>query len=161
SRFADGVRPDLRFRQAGRAGLGAELEGAAIRALVDASTILPATAWLSVNVSVHTLLTVDLQPLVSAADRRTVLEITEHELVRDHAAVTAAASRLGGVRLAVDDAGSGYASLRHVYELRPEIVKLDRAWIDGIHEDPVRRALVSGLSTFAEELGAELVGEGV
>ena len=70
--------------------------------------------------------------------------------------------RLGSdVRLAVDDAGSGYSSLKHILSLQPSYVKLDMEWVRGIHDDPVRRALVSGLAYFAQETGAELIAEGI
>ncbi len=113
------------------------------------------------NISVATLLAVDLSSLLTSRTRRLCLEITEHEMVGDYPAVRAAVEQLHGVDLAVDDAGAGYASLRHVYELRPQVVKLDRAWISGIDGDPLRRALVRAVSDFAREFGATLVCEGV
>lgn len=161
SRFLDGANPLHQFRRATRAGRGVELELAALDRLVAAARGLPAGAWVSLNVSVTTLTTADLLPHLAGADRRVVLEITEHELISDYDAVAGALGRLGDVGLAVDDAGSGYASLRHVYELRPELIKLDRDWITDIDDDPVRRALVAGLQSFAEELGATLLAEGV
>jgi len=70
--------------------------------------------------------------------------------------------RLGpNVQLAIDDAGSGYASLRHILALQPAYVKLDIEWVHNIHRDPVRRALVSGLAYFATETGCELIAEGI
>jgi len=63
---------------------------------------------------------------VEAVGRPLIVEITEHERVEDYAAVRAALGRLGShVSLAVDDAGSGFASLRHILALQPAYVKLD------------------------------------
>jgi EAL domain-containing protein (putative c-di-GMP-specific phosphodiesterase class I)/DNA-binding response OmpR family regulator len=161
TRFVDGTAPDLAFALAGRLGLGVEFELEAARRTLVAAEQLPPSSWLSLNVSADTLLNADLRPLVEGIPRRLVLEITEHELVTDYAAVIAAVDQLPNVGLSVDDAGSGYASLRHVYELRPAMVKLDRAWVADIDRDPVRQALIGGLKQFAAATGAELVGEGI
>jgi EAL domain-containing protein (putative c-di-GMP-specific phosphodiesterase class I) len=91
-----------------------------------------------------------------------VVEVTEHERVDDYQELRRAIEGLGpGVRVSVDDAGSGYSSLRHVLSLRPHYVKLDRDWITGIDVDPVRQTLVLGLVRFVEELGAQIVAEGI
>ena len=83
-----------------------------------------------------------------------VIELTEHERIEDYDAIVRDLPRLGSdVRLAVDDAGSGYSSLKHILSLQPSYVKLDMEWVRGIHDDPVRRALVSGLAYFAQETG--------
>jgi EAL domain-containing protein (putative c-di-GMP-specific phosphodiesterase class I) len=65
------------------------------------------------------------------------------------------------VRIAVDDAGAGFASLQHVLHLSPEIVKLDIAFVRGIDADPARRAVARALVGFAVELGSTMVAEGV
>jgi EAL domain-containing protein (putative c-di-GMP-specific phosphodiesterase class I) len=91
-----------------------------------------------------------------------VLEITEHDPIQDYAALRAALTALEPpVEVAVDDAGSGYASLRHILALRPRYVKLDIGWVRGIDADPARQALVAGLVHFAGEVGCRLIGEGV
>lgn len=160
TRFVDGTRPDLGFALAERVGMRATLELEAVRRILQEAQRLPQDAWVSVNVSAATLLRADLGPLVAGMPRRLFLEITEHELVTDYGAVLDAVTELG-VGVAVDDAGSGYASLRHVYELRPDVVKLDRGWVAGIDQDPVRQAMISGLRIFSRATGASLVGEGI
>lgn len=90
------------------------------------------------------------------------MELTEHERIDDYEAVRAALQRLGpNVKLAIDDAGSGFASLRHIFALQPAYVKLDIEWVRGIDRDPIRRALVSGLVYFGSETGCELIAEGI
>ena len=69
--------------------------------------------------------------------------------------------RHGGVRVAVDDAGAGYASFRHILRLRPDIIKLDMALTRDIDRDPARRALASALITFAADTDSTIVAEGV
>jgi EAL domain-containing protein (putative c-di-GMP-specific phosphodiesterase class I) len=65
------------------------------------------------------------------------------------------------VRLAVDDTGAGYASLRHVLELAPHFLKLDGSVVGGLDEHAARRALVAALVTFADEVGTTVIAEGV
>ncbi len=93
---------------------------------------------------------------------RLVLEITEHAIVRDYAAFRRGIARLGRpVRLAVDDAGAGFASLRHILELDPAFVKLDISLIRGIDRDPAKQALVAGMRHFARTTKRRLIAEGV
>jgi EAL domain-containing protein (putative c-di-GMP-specific phosphodiesterase class I)/DNA-binding NarL/FixJ family response regulator len=163
TRFDDGVRPDVRFAEATRLGLGRALERATLAAALEAAATWPADVALSVNVSPEVLRHERSLPrLFAAAGRPVIVELTEHERIDDYEAVRASFGRLGDeVRLAVDDAGSGYASLRHILSLQPSYVKLDIGWIRGIHGDPVRRSLVSGLAYFAAATNAELIAEGI
>jgi EAL domain-containing protein (putative c-di-GMP-specific phosphodiesterase class I) len=64
-------------------------------------------------------------------------------------------------RLAVDDAGAGYASFLHVLALRPDYIKIDMGLVRGLHLDPARQALVRALVGFADEAGCQVVAEGV
>jgi EAL domain-containing protein (putative c-di-GMP-specific phosphodiesterase class I) len=61
----------------------------------------------------------------------------------------------------VDDAGAGFAGLQHVLRLRPDILKLDIALTNGINRDPARRALSTALISFAAEIDAVIVAEGI
>ncbi|MEX2245105.1 MAG: EAL domain-containing protein [Dehalococcoidia bacterium] len=162
TRFADGTPPDRVFAEAARLGLGRELERATLAAAVGAARNLPAAALLGLNVSPAFVLSGDLPDILAYADRPVVIELTEHAPIEDYAAVKAALARVQPpVEVAVDDAGSGYASLRHILALKPAYVKLDLSWIRDIDEDPARQSLVAGLSHFAGEVGCRLVGEGV
>jgi EAL domain-containing protein (putative c-di-GMP-specific phosphodiesterase class I)/DNA-binding response OmpR family regulator len=163
TRFNDRARPDVRFAEASRLGLGRALERAAIAAAIEAIATAPPEVALSVNVSPEVMrYERSLPELITQAQRPVIIELTEHERIDDYAAVRASFERLGGnVRLAVDDAGSGYASLKHILALQPSYVKLDLGWVRGIQDDPVRRSLVSGLAHFANETGAELIAEGI
>jgi EAL domain-containing protein (putative c-di-GMP-specific phosphodiesterase class I) len=103
-----------------------------------------------------------LKGLFAGTDRAVIVELTEHERVDDYEAVRASLERLGpNVKLAIDDAGSGFASLRHIFALQPAYVKLDMEWVRGIDRDPIRRALVSGLVYFGAETGCDLIAEGI
>jgi EAL domain-containing protein (putative c-di-GMP-specific phosphodiesterase class I) len=163
TRFHDGTSPENRFAEASALDRGIELEAATLLAALDAAPSLPRTAWLSVNVSPPLVLAPGiLEEAVDAARRPLVLELTEHDRIDDYRLLRRALDRLGdNVRLSVDDAGSGFASLRHVLALQPTFVKLDHTWVSGIHNDPARQALVAGLGHFARSSGCILIAEGV
>jgi EAL domain-containing protein (putative c-di-GMP-specific phosphodiesterase class I) len=69
--------------------------------------------------------------------------------------------RSDGLRLAVDDAGAGYASFRHILKLAPDIIKLDMSLTRHIDTNRSCRALASALIRFAAETGSTVVAEGV
>ena len=166
TRFAaEPVRsPDQWFADAAAVGLGYELEMAAIRSALDRQAALPEGAYLSVNCSPEVLLDPGLVALAEEIDpARVVLEMTEHTAISDYRQVQTqlAFLRALGFRIAVDDAGSGFASLTHILQLRPDIIKLDSELIRDIDDDPAKRALATAMINFAGELGAELVAEGV
>jgi EAL domain-containing protein (putative c-di-GMP-specific phosphodiesterase class I) len=164
TRFADGMRPDRRFADANAVGLGLELEAVTMAAALDAAVDLPHGRWLSLNVSPAFLLD-PVRPkriLGGRHGRRLVLEITEHVAIEDYERFRAAVAALGSsVSFAVDDAGAGYASFRHILELRPDFVKLDIGLVRGIDKDDVRQALVAGIVYFAQRTGCSLIAEGV
>ena len=152
------------FAEADEVGLLRELELAAVRAALAALPALPDHVFLSVNVSPATLATPGFLRLVAASDgARVVVEITEHARIHDYESLREAleAVRELGARIAIDDAGAGFASLRHILRLEPEFIKLDRTLIDGIESDRSRQALAAGLISFAEKIDATIVAEGI
>jgi EAL domain-containing protein (putative c-di-GMP-specific phosphodiesterase class I)/DNA-binding NarL/FixJ family response regulator len=163
TRFADGSPPESRFAEAATLGLGPILQRATVEAALDAAASLPANVALSINLSADVLRHEPaLQDLFASTERPLIVELTEHERIDDYEAVRSAFERLGpNVKLAIDDAGSGFASLRHIFALQPAYVKLDMEWVRGIDRDPIRRALVSGLVYFGAETGSELIAEGI
>ncbi|MDP8913144.1 MAG: EAL domain-containing protein [Pseudomonadota bacterium] len=94
---------------------------------------------------------------------RLILEITEHETVAHYSRLNRALDpmRSQGLRVAVDDMGAGYSSLRHILQIRPDLIKLDMSLCSGIDKDPARRALASALISFSREIDSQLVAEGV
>ncbi|MEA2611346.1 MAG: hypothetical protein QOG32_1072 [Chloroflexota bacterium] len=163
TRFHDGTPPEIRFAEAARSGLGVEYELATIRAALDCSAALPDGLFLSLNVSPEFVLEEDREfvQLVRGSHRPLILELTEHVPIDDYGLVRDALARLGDVGLAVDDAGAGFASLRHILELRPTYAKLDISLVRGIDGDDVRQALAAGLQYFASRTGCRLIAEGV
>ena len=163
TRFSDGARPDLRFDEAHRLGVGQLLEEVTLAAALAASDALPPKAFLSVNVSPSMIREPGrLGRLLSDRRRLVVLEITEHMAIDDYGQLREAIDLLGPhVRLAIDDAGAGFASFRHILELQPDFVKLDRELVHRVESDPSRQALVVGMRYFAQKTGCTLISEGV
>jgi EAL domain-containing protein (putative c-di-GMP-specific phosphodiesterase class I) len=163
TRFSDGTPPDVRFADAARLGLGDEFELAAILKAIDAATGLPADAFLSLNVSPAVALVSGdrLRAHLEGTKRQIVLELTEHAPIADYLELRQAIERLGPVQVAVDDAGAGYASLRHILELRPAYAKLDISLVRGIDQDELRQAMAAGIQYYALRTGCRLVAEGV
>ncbi len=163
TRFDDGTSPEVRFAEAVDAGLGPDFELATIRAALDPGTRLPGEAFLSLNVSPELILHGDrrFRQLIKGSTRPLVLELTEHVPIDDYRLVRDALAKLGDVGLAVDDAGAGYASFRHILELRPTYAKLDISLVHGIDGDDLRQALAAGIQHFAYRTGCRLIAEGV
>ena len=92
-----------------------------------------------------------------------VLELTVRLEVCDYAPRLSALAPLRHrvLRIAVDDAGSGFASMRHILHIRPDIIKLDRSLIAGIDDNQGQHALGAALVEFAHQIGATLVAEGL
>ncbi len=156
--------PDHWFEAARKAGVQLELELRAIRNAVAAIDGFPPEVYLSINSSPELILSGRLAPELAHLDgSRIVLEITEHASVPDYDALTAALRpmRERGIRIAVDDAGAGYASMRHILSLKSEIIKLDMSLTRDVDTDPGRRALARGLISFACEIGSDITAEGV
>lgn len=157
--------PDRWFAVARAAGIGAELEARALRTALEARPLLPPNCFLTVNVGPEALLTATIATVFADAGdlRGVVVEITEQTAVADYDALVSAIApvRAAGARLAVDDAGAGFASLKHITVLRPDFVKVDRDLVAGIDTDESKAAVVEALGMFTSRLDAWLVAEGV
>ena len=161
TRFDDGTRPDEMFDLAARVGLGPDLELACAQAAVDAFRGESTGAWLAVNLSPQAILEGCVPGLVAACDRELVVEITERARVDDYGAIRAAMAQSGGARLAIDDAGVEAASLQHIIELQPSVVKLDITLVRDIEKNTRRQAMVAGLCYFAAQSNVVIIAEGI
>jgi EAL domain-containing protein (putative c-di-GMP-specific phosphodiesterase class I)/AmiR/NasT family two-component response regulator len=155
--------PDAWFAEAVALELGVQLELATIRQALKMLPAVPDDAYLSVNCSQAAARSPLLAQTLGAVAGRMVIEITEHEPVDDYVALSEALAplRARGVRVAIDDAGAGYASLRHTLQLSPDIIKVDISLTRDIDADRGRRALASALISFADEMGMTIVAEGI
>lgn len=154
--------PDKWFAEAGEVGLQIELEIALIKAALQCFDQLPADGYLSLNVSPATILADVLGEVLEGQPLdRLMLEVTEHASVPDYGLLAEVLQplRSRGLRLAVDDAGAGYASFRHILKLKPDVIKLDGSLIQHIDSDDDCRALAAALIRFAEQTGCKIVAE--
>ena len=153
------------FDDAARLAMREDLElatAAAVLDLLDGG--VPDSVALTVNLAPDTLVGNRLGELLHGRPlHRIVVELTEHAAVTDYEALFAALGpyRDQGLQLAVDDAGAGYASLRHVLAVRPDLVKVDMALVRGADGDLARRTLLAALAGFAQATGCRIVAEGV
>lgn len=156
--------PDLWFKEAARIDLQEELELAVIRKALRGLPYFPADTYLSINTSPETILGGALDSvLVGCPYERLMLEVTEHVSVDDYSKITAVLEplRIRGLRLAIDDAGAGFASFRHILKLNADVIKLDNSLIRQIDTHMGSRALAAALVTFAKETDSKVVAEGV
>jgi diguanylate cyclase (GGDEF)-like protein len=164
SRFNADVRrpPDAWFNQAHACGRGPQLEAIAIRAALEAPERPPGT-YLSLNFSPSAISSNYVTSALPLNLNGLVIEITEHELASEDGALEEGLARLRqrGARIAVDDAGAGYAGLNQVMRVQPDIIKLDRSLIEDIHLDSAKAALVEFFAMFARRVGAGVCTEGI
>jgi EAL domain-containing protein (putative c-di-GMP-specific phosphodiesterase class I) len=161
TRFDDGTRPDVLITAAWAVGVGAEVEIACARAALDvANQVMPGVP-ISLNFSPQTILRGDVADVVTRSDEPLVIEVTEHTEISDYPALRDALQRCGQIKVSVDDAGAGFASMRHILELHPDVVKLDIGLIRGIDVDLGRQALAAGLCHYAAQTGTLLIAEGI
>jgi diguanylate cyclase (GGDEF)-like protein/PAS domain S-box-containing protein len=150
------------FAQAQRCGLGSFLEAIAIATALRAAG-RPADTFISLNISPTGLLSRELARLLPTSLDEIVIEVTEQELGPRsdlvHEALALVRSR--GGRIAVDDAGAGYAGLRHLTDFSPDIIKIDQELIHGAHRDLHKGALIESLVNYARRIGASTCAEGV
>jgi diguanylate cyclase (GGDEF)-like protein len=154
--------PDQWFGQAHRVGLGPELEAAALRAALAVAD-RPAGTFLSLNVSPIGLLTDVVHAALPEDLNGLVIELTEHALFSAEELLDERLEELRGrgARVALDDAGAGYAGLQQLIRVAPDILKIDRSLVHGAHADPSRFALLEALASFAADTGAAVCGEGI
>jgi diguanylate cyclase (GGDEF)-like protein/PAS domain S-box-containing protein len=158
----DSRPPNAWFAQAHRCGLGVQLEARAAEAALASRDRAP-NGYLSINLSPAALRDDELLLRLPRELDGVVVEITEHELVADGERLHATLEQLRarGARVAVDDAGAGYAGLRQLMILRPDLIKLDRGLIEGVAGDEAKQALVECFVRFAERTAARVCAEGI
>lgn len=166
SRFPDaGNRSPLSwFEEAELAGLGQELELAAIRRTLAAIKDLPRDWFVSVNLSSRTFAGAQFTGLLAdLAHAQVVVELTSQKWAPDDRPLRRAMlrSRDARVRVAVDDVGVSARSLVRAFELRPDIVKVDPSLVHSIDTRRAQQEVVRHLVSFAADTRATLVAEGI
>ena len=155
--------PDAWFNQAQMCGLGPKLEAEAIRAALTVGRSRPDGTYLSLNFSPSAIASSHVRSALPADMSDIVVEITEHELASQDGALEEGLAELRrrGARIAVDDAGAGYAGLKQVMRVQPDLIKLDRGLIEGVNFDSAKAALIEFFVLFARRVGAGVCTEGI
>jgi EAL domain-containing protein (putative c-di-GMP-specific phosphodiesterase class I) len=150
------------FQAARRVGLGPQLEALAIANALSCPD-RPSGTFLSLNLSPTAALSDEVEAVLPRDLTDLVSEIAEQESLPgdDTLQRRLRELRARGARIALDDAGAGYAGLQAVMRIAPDVIKLDRTLITGLATDPARLALVEALASFAQRTGSTLCAEGV
>jgi EAL domain-containing protein (putative c-di-GMP-specific phosphodiesterase class I) len=92
-----------------------------------------------------------------------VFEISEQESIASFGAFREMRDyyRSLGFQFALDDTGTGYAGLEELLEIEPDYIKIDRAMVSGVDQDPARQDMLTALLQLAEKMGAQVIGEGL
>ncbi|SIT12099.1 MAG: EAL domain-containing protein [Thalassolituus maritimus] len=158
------LSPAQLFIDADRLGLSSAIGLRVVEKSKEALVTLPSNAYVSINVTPAFLMQCDISGIYTPEEaKRIVLELTEHEEIADYDLLNARLKPLrdAGMRLAIDDAGAGYASMRHILLLSPDMLKLDMSLIRDIDQDRDKQSLVAALRGFAQVQGYMVVAEGI
>jgi EAL domain-containing protein (putative c-di-GMP-specific phosphodiesterase class I) len=156
--------PDKWFAEAAEIGMGPMLELHAIQRALKLVSSFPPDIYLGLNASPALILGGEFaQALREMPLERLIVEITEHSIVDSYEELLAVLRPLRerGLRLAIDDTGAGYSSLRHILNMRPDFIKLDMTLTQNVDLDPARKALARALVGFAKDTGSRIIAEGV
>ncbi|SHE46660.1 EAL domain, c-di-GMP-specific phosphodiesterase class I (or its enzymatically inactive variant) [Loktanella atrilutea] len=156
--------PDTWFAEARTVGLDRRLDRVVIAKTLELLPELPQALKLAINVAPDTLINADLPRLIDGPfSDRIIFELTDHAGIGSLQAMLPEmkALRSLGAQIAVDDLGTDPNSLNAVLQIKPDIVKLDRDLIRGLHMDPVNQALTAGILHFSKAIGARVVAEGI
>jgi diguanylate cyclase (GGDEF)-like protein len=159
------------FGAAQRYGLSLETEMLSRHIVLETFAQLNLPGNLFLNVSPESLThpnfkngrTLDLMMEVGIAPERVIIELTENQPTYDFATMCSALLhyRSMGFKIALDDLGEGFSSLRLWSELRPDIVKIDMHFVQGVDTDPVKIQFLKSIQCIAESCGTHVVAEGV
>ena len=165
--------PDLLFEAARQQGVHIELELECVRQSLRAWSEHASGGKLFLNMSAGALVAAlagdELDSVVDAWRASTksppgvVVELTEHEHVRDFDALAVAVGRLRRhhISLALDDFGDGRSSLRLWSQIKPEIVKIDKFFSQDLDKHPDKLQTLRALQQISQTLGSSLVAEGI
>ncbi len=159
------------FGLAERENLTFELDCLCRQKAIEGAIDFPEQVKLFINIRPTAIHDPSFQPdaLTATLDRAglnpndVVFEISEQESIENYEIFREARDAYGklGFKFALDDTGAGYASLEAVLELAPEFIKIDRAFVQGIDEDPARQNMMRAFQAIAADTSARIIGEGL
>jgi len=159
------------FKVARSANLTVQVEHLCRRVVLEKFTELALPGKLFLNVSPECLLlpaaklgeTLGFIDEIGINPDRVIIELTENQPTYDYELLLEAVGhyRRMGFQIAIDDLGEGFSSLRLWSELRPEYVKIDMHFIQGINQDPVKLQFVRSIQEIAKKSGTIVIAEGI
>jgi diguanylate cyclase (GGDEF)-like protein len=159
------------FSTAEREGLALEVEMLARHTVLEGFAQQNLPGLLFLNVSPQTLTqpsfrngqTLAFLELLDIDPSRVVIEITENQPTFDFEAMRSALLHYRGMgfKIAIDDLGEGFSSLRLWSELRPEYIKIDMHFVQGVDRDPIKLQFLKSIQSIAESCGTKVIAEGV
>jgi diguanylate cyclase (GGDEF)-like protein len=159
------------FHVAGQQGLSLELEMLCRQVVLETFSRLNLPGNLFLNVSPETLThpsfkngkTLEFLAQLGISPERVIIEITENQPTYDFVAMRSALLhyRAMGFKIAIDDLGEGFSSLRLWSELRPEFIKIDMHFVQGVDTDPIKRQFLKSIQQIALSCGTNVIAEGV
>jgi EAL domain-containing protein (putative c-di-GMP-specific phosphodiesterase class I)/CheY-like chemotaxis protein len=160
--------PELLFEVAKELAQTAALDFHCFQAAVRAAAAMPPGMLLFVNVEPLSILTPEFKFFLLSQDKpfpadRLVFEITEREIIDNYLEFNRNLNffRQLGIRIAIDDAGSGYSSLNQIVRIKPDYVKLDALMVRDIDTDKFKQDIVEAFVGFAHKNGIVILAEGV
>lgn len=159
------------FRCASQHRLTARLEYLCRRVVLESFAALGLDGRLFLNVSPECLVqhnarhgeTLQYLDEIGLSPGRVIIELTESQPTFDYDVLRNATRhyRNMGFQIAMDDLGEGFSGLRLWSELRPDFVKIDMHFIQGINHDPVKLQFVRSIQEIAEKSGCRVIAEGI
>ncbi|HAF45110.1 MAG: diguanylate cyclase [Sideroxydans sp. GWF2_59_14] len=159
------------FGAAEQQGLQLELEMLSRQIVLETFARLNLPGNLFLNVSPETMAhpsfkngqTLDFLKRLGIAPERVIIEITENQPTFDFDAMRDALLHYRGMgfKIAIDDLGEGFSSLRLWSELRPEYIKIDMHFVQGVDRDPIKLQFLKSIQQIAESCGTQVIAEGV
>lgn len=163
--------PLMLFGTAEHEGRLVELDLLCRRLAIQRFVELALPARLFLNVMPATILewdfregaTIEYLSRAGLSPERVVIELTEHAPIHDYELMRRAVAHYRGMgfRVALDDLGAGYSGLRHWAELRPDVVKIDRHFIEGIDQDSLKQQFLRSIIDVSRNLDCQLIAEGI
>ena len=159
------------FKAANQCGLSLEIERLCRQVTLQRFIELALPGKLFLNVSPECLTqpnfksgeTLGFLEAIGLSPERVIIELTENQPTYDYSVLREAAFhyRSIGFEIGIDDLGEGFSSLRLWSELRPEYIKIDMHFIQGINRDPVKLQFVRSIQQIADNSGSHVIAEGI
>ena len=161
----DTARPPTAWSAGVHEHWAGRIEAALLTAALAERERLPAGTRLAVNLSAAALRSVEVEAALNAAGEleQVILILTEDAAEDPGGRLTGALGRVSaaGGLIAVDETGSGYASLRHVVDLRPDFVRVGAAFVAGMDGDEAKGAVVEAVVSLSRRIGARVIAGGI